>query len=82
MGPAAAELHTSDSGRSTSRILMTLGWLRWRRILSSRRIRFDSVACEKALQIFLIATLCVGSDRAFGSRAAHTSPSAGVQANR
>eukprot|EP00965_Chrysotila_dentata_P108227 3574890-Pleurochrysis_carterae.AAC.2 len=27
-------------GRSTSLILITFGWLRWRRMRSSRRIRF------------------------------------------
>ena len=34
-----------ERGRDTSRILMMLGWSRWRRIRSSRRIRFACGTC-------------------------------------
>ena len=35
---------------------MTFSWLKWRKILTSRSVRFVSVRCSKALLIFLIAT--------------------------
>mmetsp|Transcript_28763 Transcript_28763/g.84951 ORF Transcript_28763/g.84951 Transcript_28763/m.84951 type:complete len:267 (+) Transcript_28763:1071-1871(+) len=70
-----SEKADSDCGRSTSRILMMLGWSRWRRIRSSRRIRFASVAWQNALLIFLIATLPPpAAEWSSGSFAAQTSP--------